>query len=67
MIQSKVYKLLKDSKLQTGLELKAGQELEITMDVVYMNGFPLPSEMQATFYKWITGNPTLFKDDTRNW
>lgn len=67
MIQNKVYKLLKDSRLQTGVELKAGQELEIVMDVVYMGGFPLPQEHQHTFYKWITENPNLFKDDTRNW
>lgn len=67
MIQSKVYKLLKDARLPTGVELKAGQELEIVMDVVYMGGFPLPSEHQATFYSFITKNPTLFKDDTRNW
>lgn len=67
MIQSKVYQLLKESKLQNGVEFPSGQEIEIVMDVVYINGFPLPPNMQATTYNWITSNPSLFKDVTRNW
>ena len=67
MIQNKVYKLKKDSRLQTGVELKAGQEIEIVMDVVYMGGYPLPAEHQQVFLNWIQSNPTLFNDATRNW
>lgn len=67
MIQNKVYKLLKDSRLPTGVELKAGQEIEIVTDVVYMGGYPLPAAHQATFLKWIVENPKLFRDETRTW
>ena len=66
MIANRVYRLLKDSRLQNGIEFKAGQELEIVMDMVYVQGYPLPLNVQATVYNWITSNPTIFKDDTRN-
>lgn len=49
------------------LLLKAKQEIEIVMDVVYMSGHPLPPNLQPIFYNWITGNPKLFDDVTRNW
>jgi hypothetical protein len=63
----KVLKLLKISKLPHGVELPVGSEIEIVMDVVYMGGYPLPFNMQATILKWINDNPTLFKDVTRKW
>ena len=49
------------------LILKKGQEFEIVTDVVYMNGFPVPMDMQRMFYTWITQNQNLFSDDTRQW
>ena len=49
------------------LLLKAKQEIEIVMDVVYMSGHPLPPNLQPIFYNWITGNPKLFDDVTRTW
>lgn len=67
MIQSKVLKLLKETKLQNGVKFDAGQEIEIVMDVVYVGGYPLPPNMQALTLNWINENPTLFKDVTRNW
>lgn len=62
-----VYKLLKDSRLPTGVELKAGQEIEVVQDLVYMGGYPLPSEHQQVFINFIERNPTLVKDVTRKW
>ena len=67
MIQSKVYKLKADAVVMKDLLLKAKQEIEIVMDVVYMSGHPLPPNLQPIFYNWITGNPKLFDDVTRNW
>lgn len=42
-----------------------GQELEVVGNVIYMNGFPLPLDMQSSFNKWISENNKLFQDDTR--
>ena len=67
MIQSKVYQLKKEAKLQNGVTFPANQEIEIVMDVVYIGGYPLPPNMQATMYSWIVSNPTLFNDTTKSW
>ena len=67
MIDIKVLKLLKESKLNNGVSFPVGQELEIVMDVVYIGGYPLPPNMQSTTLNWITENPTLFSDVTKNW
>jgi len=50
-----------------GMPLEAEQELEVVMDVVYMNGYPLPQQYQLAFLTFIKNNPNLFTDDTRNW
>jgi len=49
-----------------GMNFKSGDEFHIVNDVVYMQGAMLPPEMQDMFYNWITKNPALFIDDTRN-
>lgn len=67
MIQSRVYRLKKDARLQNGVSFTANQEIEVVMDVVYVGGYPLPFEMQATMLDWIVSNPTLFDDMTKNW
>lgn len=67
MIQNRVFKLNKETTLQNGVKFPAGQEIEVVMDVVYIGGFPLPPNMQAMVLNWITSNPTLFKDTTKNW
>lgn len=67
MIQNGVYKLIKEATLPNGINFKVGQELEIVMDVVYVQGFPLPQGLQGTMLNWMGNNPTLFKNDTRNW
>ncbi len=66
MAGGKVYRL-KNDVVVAGAQLKAKQELEIVMDVVYMNGFMLPPNLQPAFLNWIKQNPSLFEDDTRNW
>jgi len=68
MISQKIVKLKSDQKLKMGrdeLDLPKGTELEIVADVVYMQGFPVPPNMQATLYNWIVDNPTLFRVDQR--
>ena len=64
-IEQQVLRLKKDDSLPNGLEFKAGTEFEIVMDVVYMQGFPVPPNVQSTLYHWLTTNPQLFVDDTR--
>jgi len=67
MIDSRVYRVKQPIEIMKGITLQKGQELEIVRDVVYMNGYPIPPEMQPIFYAFIINNPTLFEDDTRQW
>lgn len=67
MIQNRVLKLKKDALVGKDMPLQAGQEIEIVMDVVYINGFMVPPALQSIFYVWIINNPDLFSDDTRQW
>jgi hypothetical protein len=64
-IEQRVLRLLQDTSLPNGMKFTAGTEFEIVIDVVYMQGFPVPPAMQTVLYTWLTNNPTLFKDDTR--
>jgi hypothetical protein len=67
MIKNRVYKLKEAAEVATNMPLPAGQELEIVIDVVYVNGNMVPPEMQRLFYNWIVNNPKLFTDITKNW
>jgi hypothetical protein len=66
-ITNKVLRLKKAAEVAKDMPLPAGQELEIVMDVVYVNGHMVPPAMQDLFYNWLTGNPTLFDDVTKKW
>jgi hypothetical protein len=67
MITNRVYKLKSDAEVAKDMPLKAGQEVEIVTDVVYINGYPLQPNLQPLFLKWVVDNPTLFDDVTKNW
>jgi hypothetical protein len=67
MIQNKVYKLKKETIISEGIILPESQEIEIVTDVVYVNGYMVPPNLQPTFYNWIVNNPELFDDATKNW
>lgn len=67
MIQNRVYRLKETTEVAKDMPLQGGQELEIVMDVVYVNGNMVPPHMQAMFYGWIMNNPSLFDDVTKNW
>lgn len=67
MIQNKVYRLKKTIEPLRGVVIPAGQEIEIVMDVIYMNGYPLPIEFQPIIYNWMMNNLPLFEDVTRKW
>lgn len=67
MIRNRVYRLKEDALVAKDMPLKSGQELEIVTDVVYVNGYMVPPLMQDLFYRWITTNPDLFIDVTKNW
>ncbi len=67
MIKNQVYKLKKDSEVGKDMPLKKDQEIEIVMDVVYINGNMVNPALQSVFYAWIKNNPTLFDNVTRQW
>jgi hypothetical protein len=67
MIQNKVYKLKKETIISEGIILPESQEIEIVTDVVYVNGYMVPPDLQLLFYNWIVNNPDLFDDATKNW
>ena len=67
MITNKVFRLKNAAEVAPGIPLQAGQELEIVIDVVYVNGNMVPPDIQSLFYNWIINNPTLFDDVTKNW
>jgi hypothetical protein len=66
-MENKVIQLKKAEKLPNGIEFFQEQEIEIVMDVVYIGGFPLPPNVQATVLNWIAQNPDKFINVTRNW
>ena len=67
MITNIVYRLKADALVATDMPLKKGQELEIVMDVVYVNGFPVPPTIQPIFYNLIKNNENLFDNVTKKW
>lgn len=66
-IKNKVYKLKKATEVAKNMPLPAGQEIEIVMDVVYINGHMVPPDMQELFYGWLLKNPDLFDNVTKIW
>ena len=66
-IQNKVVRLKKSAEVAQDMPLPAGQELEIVLDVVYVNGNMVPPTYQSLFYNWIISNPDLFDNITRKW
>jgi hypothetical protein len=67
MIKEMVYRLKADALVGPNMPLNKGQEIEIVMDVVYVNGYPVPPALQPTFYNWIKNNPDLFVDVTKKY
>jgi hypothetical protein len=67
MIKSRVFRLKNDAEVAKDMPLKAGQEVEVVLDVVYVNGNMVPPVYQPIFLKWVNDNPTLFDDVTKNW
>ena len=67
MIKSKVYRLKQATEVAANMPLPAGQEIEVVMNVVYVNGNMVPPAFQELFLTWLQNNPNLFEDDTRSW
>ena len=67
MIKNKVYRLKQAAEVAKDMSLPAGQEIEVVMGVVYVNGNLVPPTFQQLFMSWLENNPSLFEDDTRNW
>jgi hypothetical protein len=67
MIKNKVYRLKQATEVAKGMPLPAGQEIEVVMNVVYVNGHMVPPVHQPLFLNWLSKNPSLFEDDTRTW
>jgi hypothetical protein len=64
-IEQQVLRLKEKASLPNGMQFPAGTEFEIVMDVVYMQGYPIPPATQNTVYNWLVSNSNLFTDDTR--
>ena len=62
MTVNKILVLKQDSKLPNGLDFKTGTEFHIVMGVVYMQGFPLPQNLQSTIMNWMDNNKTFFDE-----
>lgn len=60
------YILKEDVDFTPTLQFKKNQEFEVVDKVVYVNGFPLPFDMQIDVYQWMDINNTKFINDTRN-
>ena len=69
-ISNIVYRLKNDNTLDVPssqpMLFKGGEEFHIVADVIYMGGFPIPRGLQTFLINWVTSNPTLFIQDTRN-
>lgn len=67
MIKEKVFRLTKNVEVARNMSLQAGQEIEVVMDVVYVNGFPLQPELQPLFLKFVNENQNILEDVTKKW
>ena len=67
MITEKVYRLTKNVEVARNMPLQAGQEIEVVMDVVYINGFPLQPELQPLFLRFVNENQNILEDVTKKW
>lgn len=67
MITEKVFKLTKNVEVARNMSLQAGQEIEVVMDVVYINGFPLQPELQPLFLRFVNENQSILEDVTKKW
>ena len=67
MIKNIVYRLKKDMEVAQGMSLPKGKEIEIVMDVVYIDGHPVPFELQQLFYSFTQNNLDSLEDVTRKW
>lgn len=67
MIKEKVYRLTKNVEVARNMPLQAGQEIEVVMDVVYINGFPLQPELQSLFLRFVNENQNILEDVTKKW
>lgn len=66
MILNKVFKVKVDCNIASiNLNLKKEQEIEVVTDVVYMNGFPIQTQLQAPILEWINQNENLLIDVTK--
>jgi len=62
MTANRIFLLKRDHTLKNGLSFKSGVEFHIVMDVVYMSGFPVPSNVQQQLLSWILDNQSLFHE-----
>lgn len=67
MIKNIVYRLKKDMEVAQGMPLPKGKEIEIVMDVVYIDGHMVPPELQQLFYSFTQNNLDSLEDVTRTW
>jgi len=59
-VGNKVLVLKNESMIAEGLSLPANTEIEVVMDVVYMQGVPVVPGVQQAMLDWVAKNPKLF-------
>jgi hypothetical protein len=64
---NKVLRLKQDVLISKDMPLKKFQEIEIVMDVIYINGYMVPPNLQNIFYTFVLDNTNLFDDVTKKW
>jgi hypothetical protein len=67
MIKNIVYRLKKDMEVAQGMSLPKDKEIEIVMDVVYIDGNMVPPQFQGLFYSFVQNNLDSLEDVTRKW
>lgn len=63
-VGNKVVVLKQDSVIAEGFTLPANTEIEVVMDVVYMQGVPVVRQAQDMMIDWIAKNPKMYTEKT---
>ena len=67
MIKDGVYRLKENASPIKDVDFPKGKELEVVGNVIYIDGHPLPFNMQESFNSWmkVGMKDGLFLNDTR--
>lgn len=61
-MKDRILKLRKDSNVTETLKFEKGQLFQFIMGVLYIDSYPLKTNLQKTIEEWMEKNPELFSD-----